>query len=402
MPNLIPPPDLDIRDEELIAAQAIARVSGTLTVEQIDTQIETLRHLRTMVESGTLSVPACPELTNANPSSPHTVLLEAQAWLLAQVAYRINLLPVRDEIEFARLFQIELRAATNPTTTLLFTVAPPLGVSVTIPIGTQVADGDSTVVFETTVELVIASGETTGTVAARRTVAGATQLRADVLTNPLDSIAYVTDVTNPAVVDSGSDAETVEEALARARNYQRRAERLVSAQDLEDAILEEVLAGNGIVRAFPFVRAGDFATNVAGHTTVVVMSRSGEPVSDEIKQAISALAVQMVGSQYVYLLDPVYVNFNVGASVRLSSFVPQNAVLASIERGLRLYYAARAANFGRPITRAEIITLIEGTSGVDRIVAQESGAILAAPLADVNLAPYELPRLLDVTLDVVP
>src|SRR5438105_1194085 len=149
MPNLIPPPDLDIRDEELIAAQAIARVSGTLTVEQIDTQIETLRHLRTMVESGTLSVPACPELTNANPSSPHTVLLEAQAWLLAQVAYRINLLPVRDEIEFARLFQIELRAATNPTTTLLFTVAPPLGVSVTIPIGTQVADGDSTVVFET-------------------------------------------------------------------------------------------------------------------------------------------------------------------------------------------------------------------------------------------------------------
>src|SRR2546423_15391781 len=130
MANLIPAPNLDLRDEEQIAAQAIARVSGLLTVEQIDVQIETLRRLRTMVEGGAITSPVCPELTNANPSSPHAVLLEAQAWLLAQVARRIHLLPVRDQIEFARLFGIELRAATQASATLRFTVAPPPGTDV--------------------------------------------------------------------------------------------------------------------------------------------------------------------------------------------------------------------------------------------------------------------------------
>ena len=34
--NLIPRPDLNIADEELLAAQAIARTSGELTVELIE------------------------------------------------------------------------------------------------------------------------------------------------------------------------------------------------------------------------------------------------------------------------------------------------------------------------------------------------------------------------------
>lgn len=44
--NLIPSPDLDLRDEERLAAEAIARVSGGLTVSRIDQQIEILRELR--------------------------------------------------------------------------------------------------------------------------------------------------------------------------------------------------------------------------------------------------------------------------------------------------------------------------------------------------------------------
>ncbi len=78
MASLIPSPVLDARDEELIAAQAIARVSGGWTLDNVDKAIQTFRQLRDVIAAGNLA-PVCPELTNANPSSPHTVLLEAMA-----------------------------------------------------------------------------------------------------------------------------------------------------------------------------------------------------------------------------------------------------------------------------------------------------------------------------------
>lgn len=403
--SLLLPPDLDIRDEELLAAQAIARVSGSLTVERVDLQITMLRNLRTILESGTARQPICPELTNANPSSPHTVLLETQAWLLAQMARRINQLPVRDQIEFHRLFGIEVREASAATTTLAFTVMPSTGFDfdVTVPAGTQVATSDGQFVFETDEELVINTAEMLeGSVAATRTNTGATILLAHTLTTMVDAIVFVDSVTNPAPVDSGAEAETVDQALARARNYQRRAERLVSAKDVEDWVFEEVLAGNGIVKVFPFIQAGDFAVNHAGHTTIVVMTSTGNPVSAEIKAAILEGLEQLIGSQFVYLLDPQFVTFDVSAEIKIEGITPQLAIVAAVERNLRAFYATRTGNFGRRVLRSEVIAIIEGTPGVDRINSDVDGPIVGSPAADVVLAPYQLPKIVNVNLTVVP
>lgn len=46
--------------------------------------------------------------------------------------------------------------------------------------------------------------------------------------------------------------------------------------------------------------------------------------------------------------------------------------------------------------------MIEGTPGVDRIASDNDGPIVQSPGADVDLAPYQLPRLGTVTLTVVP
>src|SRR5947209_8286346 len=119
MGTLIQPPDLDARGEAELAAAAIARVSGQLTVDRIDLQIAERQQLRGLVAAG-LPAPICPELTNANPSSPHTVLLEAMAWMIAQQAYRLNQLPERDQVAFAQLFQIVPRDATFATANLTF------------------------------------------------------------------------------------------------------------------------------------------------------------------------------------------------------------------------------------------------------------------------------------------
>lgn len=397
--NLVSPPVLDSRDDARVAAEAIARVTGGLTTARIEKNIEQQRALLTLAQAGTLPQPICPELTNAGPSSPHTVLIEAFAWLVALMGYKINQVPEQNMIAFARLFRVELRAATAATTTLRFTVTPPH--AVTVPAGTQVATEEGDVVFSTDEELLIPSGESTGDVSATRTVAGVTTLAPDELTNLLDALGWVTAVTNPEAVESGSDTETTASALERARIYQRRGERLVSREDIEDAIREEALGGTGIVRAFPLVKDGDYSQPLAGHTTVVVMTSSGEPVGSEVKRRIGALLAQAVGSQFVYVKDPSFRTFNVSYKVRLTGLATQSATLAAVESNLRAFYTASTGNFGRTILRSEIIAVIEGTPGVDRIEPQPDGAILASPDADITLAPYELPKVGTVTPNVV-
>lgn len=400
--NLVPAPILDIRDEELLAAQAIARISGPLSVAHIDSDIEMLRQLREMVAAGGLPAPICPELTNANPSSPHTALIEVFAWLVAQITYRINQLPEKNQIEFARLFGITLREETKATTTLTFAVAPPVNTSVVIPAGATVQTPDGLFAFTTATEKVIPYGSADRSVLAERTVAGRTLLSPNVLTVMVDPVAWVTSVTNASAVDSGNDRESVAAALERARNFQRKGERLVSAADIEAEIFDNVLRGNGVVRAFPFVKDGDFSANHPGHTTVVVMTRNATPIDAATKELINASLKKLVGSQFVYIKDPTFVAFDVSSQARLTGISPQNAVVAAIEANLRSFYAATQANFGRPILRSEIIAIIEGTPGVQQIVAQPGGAILALPAADVVLAPYAIPKLNTVSTNVVP
>jgi hypothetical protein len=124
---------------------------------------------------------------------------------------------------------------------------------VVVPLGTQISTEDGKIVFETTAQLVIPFGDATGEVAAINTIAGALLLAPGKLTKMVDAIAWVDSVTNAEAIDGGNNDEEVEEALERTRSYQRRGERLVSTLDLEEAVLHDVLRGNGIVRGFPFI-----------------------------------------------------------------------------------------------------------------------------------------------------
>lgn len=395
-------PQIEIRDEERFAAAAIAHISGGLTPERIALQIEERRELLKLIESG-LDAPVCPELTNANPSSPHTVILEAFAWALSQQAYRFNRVPEQNLIAFANLFGIERRSATAAETVLRFTVDPPTDTDVTIPAETEVATVDGRYVFQTTEAITIPFGTPTGDVTARRTATGRTLLSHNVLTAMIDNVAFVESVTNPHAVDGGTELEPIAQTLERVRRYQRRGERLVSTKDLEDAIRDEVLGGTGIVRAFPFVKNGEFGpqfNKLVGFTSIVVMTGSGDPIDGPTRARIGGLLDQAVGNQFIYVVDPVFVDFNVAASVRVYTGSPEGGVLTAIETNLRRFYAASRANFGRPILRSEIIAVIEGTEGVDRIVATGTD-ILASPTVDTRLAEFQLPRLVEVMIDAV-
>jgi uncharacterized phage protein gp47/JayE len=396
-------PSLEIRNAAQLAAAAIGRVSSGLTPELLLEQIENRRELLKLVEEG-LETPICPEATNANPSATHTVVIETMAWLLAQQAYRLNQVPFAIFVAFANLFGIEQRVASAATGFVLFTVDPPSNTDVTIPIGTEISTQDGSVVFTTTVAATIEYGDDEALIAVRRTVNGHTLLQPDQLTKLIDPVAYVTSVTNPTAIDSGSELEKIESALERVKRYQRRGERIVSTKDLEDAILDEGLLGNGIVRAFPFVVNGDYSgEEKPGHTTVVVMTRTGDSVDAAASQRIASVIEQAVGNQFIYIVDPEFVDFDVEVIVRLTdnAIATGVAVQAAIERNLRNFYAAAREQFGRGIYASEIVAEIEGTAGVDRVERQPDGALLAQPAGDTEIAPHELARLVDVMIGIV-
>lgn len=401
MPNLIPAPILDSRNEEQLAAEMIARVSGGLSANLLKSKIAVLQEELALVEAGGLASPVCTELTNADPAASHTVILETIGIQLGEFARRINYLPLKNQIEFINLLGIEVRVATKAAVALEFSVFAPPGQSVTIPAGTQISTEDGAYIFETTVERVIPADTATANDVAVRTVTGHTLLSPDVVTRLIDNIPFVLSVTNPGAVDSGTEDETIESALQRARRYLRRGERWVSAKDIEEGILDEALLGNGLVRAFPFVVNGDFTTHVPGHISIIVSTRTGDPISAEDKERAYVLLAQLIGNQWPYLIDPVTVDFNIEANVRLDTAAPQGATLAAIERNLRAFYAADKKNFGRPIALSEIIGIIENTSGVDRIIYELPGPILASPLVDMKLDYYKVPKLVEVTLNVV-
>jgi uncharacterized phage protein gp47/JayE len=373
----IPTPLIDPRDGVELAAEAIARMNA-----------------------------ACPELTNNDPASPFAVMAESQAFHVEQVLYAINRLPDAVQVAFASLFGIELRLALPATTTLTFTVTAPAGTYVTIPAGTRVATADGSFVFATDTDLELAPGVTSGEVSATAVATGHTVLQANTLTRVIDPVAWVQAVTNAGVVDSGAEQETVTSALERSRNYQQRAERIVSANDLASAIRDEVMAGNCILQVFEKTEDGywDPDTQLGrrlGNTTVLLMTAAGNAVSTEVRQQIGALCEQLVGHLQVFIKDPVYHEFSVAADVRLVNLARQADALARIQDSLETFYAVKAANIGRGIHVSEIVEFIEGTPLVDFIVPQPGGSILSSPAADIELLPYELPKLISVTINFV-
>lgn len=401
MAELVPAPNMDVRSVEQIAAQAIGFTCAPMTVERIDFQIAVMRELRARVLAGLDPPAVCPELTNANVGTDHTTLLESMSWLVSIIARRMNWLPLKVQVEFARLFGIELREATAATATLRFTVAPPSPQAVTIPEGTTVTSEDGLYSFSTIGVRVMLPGVTTADVPAVRDVAGSTALSPNMLTRLIDPLAWVQSVTNPDAVASGTDAESVDSALARARRFQRRGLRLVSGQDFEEAVLDDVLLGNGIVKAFDCVKGTDYNTLVAGHTTLVVMTATGAPVSAATKQQIYTVLQQAIGNQFVYVADPEFVDFSIEADVRLVGLTPQDAILGAVTRKLADFYAPTAGNFGKGIYQSDIIGIIEGSDGVERLVRQPNNSLLKLPAGDLAVAPYKLPRLVSVTLNPV-
>lgn len=153
--------------------------------------------------------------------------LQGFAYVLAVVQNNINETAKQNLLRYAigealaglgELFGVEALEAEPASVTLQFTLSNAQAGTVTIPKGTR-ATADGNVFFATDKDLIIASGETIGTVTATATETGVigNGYVAGQITNIVDGIPYVGTVTNTTTSANGRDVETDEEMRERVR-----------------------------------------------------------------------------------------------------------------------------------------------------------------------------------------
>lgn len=312
------------------------------------------------------------------------VLLEQFALMVAESVYAANRAPAIVMESLLGLYGLTQDAGAAPEADFLFTVAT-TGGERTVPAGTRVLvkgdTEDDAQVFSTTATLTIPAGATTGVIAAtaaERTSSlnGATGLAVQAL----DSVAYVESVTLSGVVRNGRDPEDVQAYLDRgALMLSRLTSTLVRVDQFAAAAMSDPDVARAI--ALDLYDPGQSPPEGrAGHVTLAVLGQNGAALTPEKKAALeAALEAQAVAILDVHVVDatvtPVDVTVDV---VARPGWLPAD-VKASIQHTMDTYLDPAEWSFGDQVFVNELISAVDQTEGVERVIAVE------APAADVTL-----------------
>lgn len=220
----------------------------------------------------------------------------------------------------ATIVQIPPIDATSATATVTFTVVDNAGY--TIPAGTQVAvpaTGDTSVVFETLVDAIIASGG--------NTISGVLIQAVDpgsdgtglggvgTAISLIDALAFVASVTLEAATIGGQDAEDDETYLDRlVAELQLLSPRLIIPSDFA----QDARNQTGVTRALAIdgYNPADGTYNNARMIAIAALDADGNSVSSSIKSAIDASAQSKREVNFIVNeIDPNYSSIDVTFAV---------------------------------------------------------------------------------------
>jgi uncharacterized phage protein gp47/JayE len=314
------------------------------------------------------------------------VLLEALALEVSEAIFAINRLPGASLEALLRLYGIDRDEGQPPTSTLTITVSDtaghtlPAGVRASLPTG---AGGDP-VVFTTTAQLVIPAGQTSGTVAAvgDRATAEVNGVIPGVALELLDAIVFVERVVNGDYVVGGTEPEDDAAWFSRGVvRFSRLVETLVLPRHFQAAALEraDLVSRAVAIDNYDPGQAGAVGTH-AGHVTVAVYGLGGVLTPVQREQLRIEFDLQAQANLAVHVIDPtitdVTINVTVVPKAGYSTVQVQNAVVAA----LTAYLAPASWPWAGKVYRNELIALIDGVEGVERVDT------LTTPAADLTLA----------------
>jgi hypothetical protein len=112
------------------------------------------RRFQDLVDEAKRMIPQLtPEWTNHNVADPGVALIELFAWMSEQVIYRLNQVPERLYVQFLDMMGVAPFPASASRVPLTFMLSGVPSEPVTVPLGTEVATADGSIVFATLDEL---------------------------------------------------------------------------------------------------------------------------------------------------------------------------------------------------------------------------------------------------------
>lgn len=341
-------------------------------------------------------------------------------WLLGAVArMAVEVVVLTGQVPLAifqtfgqRVLRVPALDATSATGTAVFTLTDTDGH--TIPAGAQLDVNG--VGFETTIDLVVPAGQSTGQVpivALNPGSAGSGLLSPVELVSP--SYVWVDSVALTGITTGGTDGETGEEYADRlADELPTLSPKAILLEDFaalarRDAEVFRALAIDNYVPAGPGgVPAAQ--TGVAGAVTVAVQNQIGEAVSQAGKDRVtSALADGRVLNLDVYVIDPTYTGIDVAFTAHCYAGYDPSTVEAQAVQAVRDFLFP--ATWGNPaegdrnewvdepiVLRNDLLGVlyrVPGIRHVDTLTLAVHGNALGT--SDITLTgPAALPRAIDV------
>ena len=310
-------------------------------------------------------------------------VLEAVALEVAETIYTINRLPEVMVEVLLTLYGITRDAGTSPDTTITFTMADDAGY--TIPLGTEVSipiSETENLSFFTNTALVIAEGDTDGTVAATadESTISANGIASGTVCELVDAIESVETVVTASTIANGIAPESTELWLERGiQRLQRLTDTLVIPAHFTQAALEQsyVVRANAIDNYDP--ESGNDPGDDAGHITVVVYGDGAVVSSPNKSTLLTLLENNSAGNLGIHLVDPTIETVDVTVTVKKIDSFNSTTVLNSVVDALEAYLNTENWSWSGTVRVNELISLISNVAGVDYVMT------LTDPATDIEI-----------------
>lgn len=325
------------------------------------------------------------------------ILIEALALEVAELVYAINRVPSAVTMQLLSLFGVLRDDGAPATATATFTLIDnaghviPAGTVLRLALGGEVGN----VIFTTDADIVVAAGNTTGTGPITSTT-NTDQANGTVAGTDLDlvsSVYFAEAVELASTVVAGASPE---DDLAWLDRGVARLSRLVTTLVLPEHFTAAALEEVDVERATTLDLYDGVGANTStdtGHVTVAVYG-AGVTLSGARKTAIEAtLEDQAVAGLNVHVIDPTLNTITITTTVVREAGYADADVKADVLAALNAYLDPAAWEWGGTVYLNELIALIDGVAGVQRVTSVAIEGVAAnyvltgvAPLVDTDTA----------------
>lgn len=334
------------------------------------------------------------------PAQPERLMLDVLAYreillrILFQEAAKQNLVQYATGAileHHGRYFGVTRLPARKARTTLRFRAdneaRASTGTVITIPAGTQVRTKDSKHSFVSLSDVILEMTDTFKDVEAEAldAGAGANNYPPNTVTELLTTIAFLESASNIRVTERGADLESDDQLRQRVIE----APESFSVAGSRQAYMFHAKS------AHPSIIDVAVESRVPGTVQVYPLTVTGTPTSEVITDVETILRDERVRplTDTVQVMKPVVKSFNINARVTLLQSAPAIETRAEILRRLSEYADIIKRRLGRDIVPTQIISRIQGVSGVYNVELLE-------PVGIVQVAEREFAQVGSTTLQL--